>query len=151
MEYDLRTPYAYLMEAMIFVKAAAENGGKVDMLTVDFTTEFGYGEGEMFFQHFLPQFGKTDDFAINDNENDPKKWKPVYFELNEQGKKLAKLALLVDKTFKDKILSEQEININCPCTKEGCPRHGKCCECVAHHKAHATKLPACLRGIDWEK
>ena len=31
MEYDLRTPYAYLMEAMIFVKAAAENGGKVDM------------------------------------------------------------------------------------------------------------------------
>ncbi len=42
-------------------------------------------------------------------------------------------------------------NIDCPCTKEGCPRHGKCCECVAHHKAHGTKLPACLRGIDWQK
>ncbi len=41
--------------------------------------------------------------------------------------------------------------IDCPCTKEGCPRHGKCCECVAHHKAHATKLPACLRGIEWER
>jgi len=109
MEYDLRTPYAYLMEAMIFVKAAAENGGKVDMLTVDYTTEYGYGEGEMFFQHFLPQFGKTDDFGINDEETNPEKWKPVYFELNEQGKELAKLALLVDKTFKDKILSEQEI------------------------------------------
>lgn len=27
-------------------------------------------------------------------------------------------------------------NIDCPCTKEGCPRHGKCCECVAHHKEH---------------
>ena len=25
--------------------------------------------------------------------------------------------------------------IDCPCTKEGCPRHGKCCACVAHHKA----------------
>ena len=51
MEYDLRDSYAYLLEAMIFVKAAAENGGKVDMLTVDFTTEFGYGEGE---QMILP-------------------------------------------------------------------------------------------------
>ena len=40
---------------------------------------------------------------------------------------------------------------NCPCTKEGCPRHGKCCECVAHHKEHGKKLPACLRGIEWEK
>ena len=109
MDYDLRLPYAYLLEAMIFAKAAAENGGKVDMLTVDFTTEYGYGEGEMFFQHFLPQFGKTDYFSINDGESDPAKWKPVYFELNEQGKELAKLALLVDNTFRNKILSEQEI------------------------------------------
>ncbi len=36
-------------------------------------------------------------------------------------------------------------NIDCPCTKEACPRHGKCCECVAHHKEHGKKLPACLR------
>lgn len=41
-------------------------------------------------------------------------------------------------------------NIDCPCTKEGCPRHGKCCECVAHHKEHGKKLPTCLRGIEWE-
>ena len=41
-------------------------------------------------------------------------------------------------------------NIECPCVKD-CPRHGKCCECVAHHKAHGKKLPACLRGIEWEK
>ena len=109
MEYDLREPYAYLLEAMIFAKAAAENGGKVDMLTVDYTTEYGYGEGEMFFKHFLPLFGKTDDFCINDGETDPEKWKPVYFELNEQGKELAKLALLVDKTFKNKILSDLDI------------------------------------------
>ncbi len=41
-------------------------------------------------------------------------------------------------------------NIDCPCTKD-CPRHGHCCACVAHHKAAGTKLPACLRGIDWQK
>lgn len=41
-------------------------------------------------------------------------------------------------------------HIDCPCPKD-CPRHGLCCACVAHHKAHGTKLPACLRGIEWEK
>lgn len=41
-------------------------------------------------------------------------------------------------------------NIDCPCTKD-CPRHGKCCACVAHHKAAGSKLPACLRGIEWER
>ena len=39
-------------------------------------------------------------------------------------------------------------SIECPCTHD-CPRHGKCCECVAHHKAAGKKLPACLRGIEW--
>ena len=34
--------------------------------------------------------------------------------------------------------------VDCPCTKD-CPRHGKCCECVKHHKAAGNKLPACLR------
>ena len=34
-------------------------------------------------------------------------------------------------------------SVDCPCTKD-CPRHGKCCECVAHHRAHAHKLPFCL-------
>lgn len=42
-------------------------------------------------------------------------------------------------------------NIDCPCAKENCPRHGHCCECVKHHRKHGTKLPACLRGIEWEK
>ena len=39
-------------------------------------------------------------------------------------------------------------SVDCPCTKD-CPRHGKCCECVKHHKDAGTNLPACLRGIDW--
>ena len=29
----------------------------------------------------------------------------------------------------------------CPCTYD-CPRHGKCCECVAHHRQDS--LPACF-------
>ena len=32
-------------------------------------------------------------------------------------------------------------NIECPCPKENCPRHGKYCEGVAHHKAHGKKPP----------
>lgn len=35
-------------------------------------------------------------------------------------------------------------SIDCPCPKD-CPRHGKCCVCVAHHREHG-KLPACLRN-----
>lgn len=36
--------------------------------------------------------------------------------------------------------------IKCPCPKE-CPRHGKCCACVAHHREHGN-LPNCLRNIE---
>lgn len=34
----------------------------------------------------------------------------------------------------------------CTCTKD-CPRHGQCCACVAHHRAHG-KLPHCLRPVE---
>lgn len=34
--------------------------------------------------------------------------------------------------------------IDCPCPKD-CPRHGKCCVCVAHHREHGN-VPKCLRG-----
>lgn len=32
---------------------------------------------------------------------------------------------------------------NCLCTYEGCPRKGKCCECIAYHRSR-EELPACL-------
>ncbi len=32
----------------------------------------------------------------------------------------------------------------CPCKNTGCPRFGKCCECVNAHKT-SDYLPACLR------
>ena len=31
----------------------------------------------------------------------------------------------------------------CPCTA-ACPRHGKCCECVAHHRDHGEGIPGCF-------
>lgn len=27
----------------------------------------------------------------------------------------------------------------CACTYPGCPRHGKCCECVAYHRDHGGR------------
>jgi len=31
---------------------------------------------------------------------------------------------------------------SCSCTYGGCPRKGKCCECIAYHRANG-ELPAC--------
>ena len=32
----------------------------------------------------------------------------------------------------------------CNCHKD-CPNHGKCCDCVMHHKNDIGNLPFCLR------
>lgn len=32
---------------------------------------------------------------------------------------------------------------DCPCTYD-CPRHGKCCACVAHHRDHNEGVPGCF-------
>ena len=61
---------------------------------------------------------------------------------------LSVIALI--KSRKGKSMPCQHTNIDCPCPKD-CPRHGHCCLCVAHHKAAGTKLPVCLRGIEWQK
>ena len=31
----------------------------------------------------------------------------------------------------------------CPCTFD-CPHHGKCCDCVAHHRDHNEGVPGCF-------
>ncbi|MCK9322694.1 MAG: hypothetical protein M0P07_01840 [Candidatus Methanomethylophilaceae archaeon] len=33
----------------------------------------------------------------------------------------------------------------CDCPKTECPRHGKCCECVAYHRDEKQNIPVCLR------
>lgn len=32
----------------------------------------------------------------------------------------------------------------CPCTYPGCPRHGHCCACVAHHRDKEGGIPGCF-------
>ena len=39
---------------------------------------------------------------------------------------------------------------NCKCTYPGCPRKGKCCECIAHHRKN-NELPGCLFPPEIEK
>ena len=36
--------------------------------------------------------------------------------------------------------------VECPCLKTTCPRHGKCCDCVMHHRA-GPSIVACLRPV----
>lgn len=47
-----------------------------------------------------------------------------------------------------KPVCEHNPAIDCPCPKD-CPRHGKCCSCVAHHRQNG-KLPNCLRNLTQE-
>ncbi|ABR30155.1 hypothetical protein SU69_01490 [Thermosipho melanesiensis] len=44
---------------------------------------------------------------------------------------------------------EKNLN-NCNCSYPGCPRKGKCCECLAYHRAHG-ELPACYFTDEEEK
>ncbi len=40
--------------------------------------------------------------------------------------------------------------IKCTCTYSGCPRHGKCCECVEYHNRN-KEFPACFFSPEKEK
>jgi hypothetical protein len=40
--------------------------------------------------------------------------------------------------------------VDCPCTYQGCPRHGQCCRCVKHHQEN-DQLPACYFSVEQEK
>ncbi len=39
---------------------------------------------------------------------------------------------------------------NCGCTYPGCPRKGKCCDCIEHHREKG-ELPGCLFPPEAEK
>ena len=40
--------------------------------------------------------------------------------------------------------------IPCTCTYPGCPRHGKCCECILYHR-QKNQLPGCLFSAEAER
>ncbi|MBR9691316.1 cytosolic protein [Candidatus Woesearchaeota archaeon] len=44
----------------------------------------------------------------------------------------------------------EENKKNCNCTYPGCPRKGKCCECLSYHLSN-DELPACCFPADVEK
>lgn len=37
--------------------------------------------------------------------------------------------------------------VKCVCPNKDCPRHGKCCDCVAAHRDEMKNLPVCLRSL----
>lgn len=39
---------------------------------------------------------------------------------------------------------------NCKCTYAGCPRHGRCCECLSYHLV-SKELPGCCFSPEVEK
>jgi hypothetical protein len=41
-------------------------------------------------------------------------------------------------------------SIVCTCTYPGCSRHGKCCECVAYHRA-SGEVPGCFFSPEGER
>lgn len=43
------------------------------------------------------------------------------------------------------------VQTGCPCSKESCPRHGRCQECAAYHGVKG-KLPYCFRTrTKWDR
>lgn len=45
---------------------------------------------------------------------------------------------------------QKKILKECTCTYPGCPRKGKCCACIKHHREHG-ELPACFFPEEVEK
>jgi hypothetical protein len=41
-------------------------------------------------------------------------------------------------------------NEDCTCTYPGCPRHGRCCECLSYH-LKSKQLPGCCFPPEVEK
>mgnify|MGYP007027370742 FL=1 len=38
------------------------------------------------------------------------------------------------------------VNCNCTCKMVNCVRHGKCCECINHHREKGS-LVACMKAV----
>lgn len=49
-----------------------------------------------------------------------------------------------------KCVNEKQNLKNCNCSYPGCPRKGKCCECIAYHR-RMGELPACYFTAEQER
>ncbi|MCX6823170.1 MAG: hypothetical protein NTX91_04240 [candidate division SR1 bacterium] len=52
--------------------------------------------------------------------------------------------------FLNIILFVQKKDSPCPCTYPGCEHHGKCCDCIEHHRIKG-QLPACYFSPEEER
>ncbi len=43
----------------------------------------------------------------------------------------------------------EHTRVRCTCTYPGCPRHGKCCECMEYHR-RCGELPGCFFTAEGE-
>ena len=91
--------FELLAKAMIYVKAAAEAGGSVDLYKCPATGLIeGAIEGEMYFEDYLPTFGTLEedpdpepsDYATDEEFEEAVRNHKLMFTLNENGWKLAK-------------------------------------------------------------
>lgn len=91
--------FELLAKAMIFVKAAAEAGGSVNLYKCPDTGFVERAiEGDMYFNHYLPTFGTLDedpdpepsDFVTEEEFEEAVQNHKLMFTLNENGWKLAK-------------------------------------------------------------
>ena len=110
MEEEVKAPFTYLLEVMNYAKAAVENGGKVDILTVQPLMELGFGEGEMFMRDFLTQFGTVENWDSCDDGLDDEH-EPVWFTVNERGRALGQIAIDAEQQFKDLYIPEDQMLI----------------------------------------
>lgn len=46
--------------------------------------------------------------------------------------------------------TQKDNTLRCTCTYPDCPRKGKCCECIAHHR-NLGEVPGCLFPPEAEK
>ncbi len=49
-----------------------------------------------------------------------------------------------------KCVNEKQNLKNCNCSYPGCPRKGKCCECISYHR-RMGELPACYFTAEQER
>ena len=110
MEEEVKSPFTYLLEVMNYAKAAVENGGKVDILTVQPLMELEFGEGEMFMRDFLTQFGTVENWDSCDDGLDDEH-EPVWFTVNERGRALGQIAIDAEQQFKDLYIPEDQMLI----------------------------------------
>lgn len=107
--------FEMLANAMIYVKAAAEAGGKVDLNRIQyFAFEDTWLTADVLIEKYLMIFGEVEPYPTEEEEmqmreNDDMHF-TKFFTLNENGWKLAKQIMALHESIKDIAPSQDQIN-----------------------------------------